>query len=267
MRIVRRIFGNIDTHEKKILIEGALAAKKENGYFNHDLFEDSQEYKNIKKLVNYLGLQDDLIGTDFTNEEIEKSDFLVFKGAWANGYPQPETNRRELWGNTFANNCFECGIHVDQIAPWQIKQPKLGSHRLFMLNWVNDVLFADKELYQSFFKSILIEKKEVILYKKNTTIQSVVQLDIPTAMFKLELNNLNFSTCPVCSRIKYTPTVSGFYTSPKENNLTIVRTQEFFGTGHAAFNKIIVSNEIMQQLIKRKLAKIHQFIPFVRASV
>ena len=51
MKIIRRLFGNIDSAEKKVLIEDTLKIKLDSGYFNHDLDEKSEEYMRIKDLV------------------------------------------------------------------------------------------------------------------------------------------------------------------------------------------------------------------------
>lgn len=145
MKVIRRIFGNIDSNEKKMLIEHAFGCKMDRGYFNHDLDEKSEEYNRTKKLVYMLDLQDVVIGSEFTKEEIEQAEVLVFGGAWTSGYPQP-LDPISVFGNTYIDSCSECGIHGEQKAPFQLMKPKLGKHKLMQLNWVFDELFSERIL-------------------------------------------------------------------------------------------------------------------------
>jgi len=260
MKIIRRIFGNIDNRTKKTRIENALGIKLDDGYFNHDLDEKSEEYSKIEKLVHDLNLQDDVIGTEFTKKEIEEARTLVFRGVWATGYPQPE-DPKEVIRNTYANSCPECGIHDDQKAPFQMKEPNLGKHKMMNLNWINDEIFAEHDLYDRFFKDFGIGMREAILFKKNIPVKTVVQLNIPKAEFTFDMKGIDFSICPICDRKKYFPVVNGFFPAPTNLNFHIIKTQEYFGSGYSAFNKIMVSNEIMTKMIENKLAKYYHFIP------
>lgn len=259
MRIIRKIFGKIENCDQQHLIENALKIKMEPGYFNERVYEDSEEYDSIQKLEYLLNLQDNIVGTEFTDREIEESEFLVFIGNWQTGYPQPDGNRP--LSTVYKNFCLECGVHDEQIAPFQIKQLKLGKHRMFLLNWVFDQLFMDREFYEHFFKKLGLKYKDVILYKKNKFVESIVQLDIPDAPFEWKPDHLPSSICPVCNRIKYWPVIIGYYPRPQVDNLTILASKEFFGDGGAANHNILVSNKIMKELIKEKVAKIYQFIP------
>ena len=103
--------------------------------------------------------------------------------------------------------------------------------------------------------------REVVLYRKNVNSKTIVQLIIPKAQFAIDLLGLDFSICPICKEKKYSPTVIGFFPALPDLNFSILKTQEYFGSGHSAFNRIIVSNEIMNEMVKNKLAKQYNFIP------
>jgi len=260
MKVIRRIFRNIDSNEKKMLIEHAFGCKMDRGYFNHDLDEKSEEYNRTKKLVHLLDLQDAIIGSEFTKEEIEQAEVLVFRGAWTSGYPQP-LDPISVFDNTYIDSCPECGVHGEQKAAFQIKGPKLGKHKLMQLNWVFDELFSESKFYQDFFQDMGLPKQEVLLYKKNLPIETIVQLLIPVATSHLDMGNRESSTCLVCNRLKYSPVDSGFFPAPSSRDFQIVKTLEFFGDGHSAFRRILVSNAFMKRLLKHKAAKHHQFVP------
>ncbi len=260
MKIIRRIRGNIDSKNKKFLIENALKVKLDSGYFHHDLDEKSEEYSNIKKLADSLGLDYSIIGTFFSKLEIEQADILVFKGIGPKGYPQPE-DPIEFDRITYSNNCPECGIHDEQKAPFQMKEPRLGKDKMLQLNWKHDEIFVERNFYESFFKDFGIGMREAMLYKKNIPIKTVIQLNIPKAEFNLDMKGIEFSVCSVCHRIKYLPTINGFFPKPLNTNFDLIKTKEYFGSGHAAFNQILVSKKMMREMVKNKMAKFYNFYP------
>lgn len=75
------------------------------------------------------------------------------------------------------------------------------------------------------------------------------------------MKNLEHSVCPQCGIVKYISANVGFPPVPEGKSISIVSTREFFGSGHSAHNKVLLNNGIMQEMIKRKIAKVHQFTP------
>ena len=87
------------------------------------------------------------------------------------------------------------------------------------------------------------------------------QLVLPELQGGLELSHLSQEVCDECGRIRYSPTFIGFFPLPKQVDFFMTKTKEFFGSGHSAYQKILVTNVAMKELIKHKLAKQHQFAP------
>jgi hypothetical protein len=91
-------------------------------------------------------------------------------------------------------------------------------------------------------------------------LKSVVQLVIPKLQTNLNIKSEG-EICEVCGKTRYSSKISDYFPKPDVNNFDIIKTKEFFGTGHVAFNRILVSNDFMNDLISNKVARIHQFVP------
>ena len=169
-----------------------------------------------------------------------------------NGYPQPEDKfgYREVTYDT-KKYCVECGIGAIQKAPFRIKKsPKLGTKKLFELNWINDEIFVNKKTYESVFQNLGLETWPVMLYKKELIIEDTVQLKIPIIDVPLMLQHQPFEMCKHCGEKKYNPQIKGFFASFKRSvsDLQIFKCREYFGSGGEAFNKIFITQQLLTEL-------------------
>lgn len=229
-------------------------------YFSKDLEEDSYKYKTIEKFVDCYNLHDSIIGTEFSSQEILDSEVLIFRGGRPFAYPQPE--EPAFIKNTYKNSCFNCGVFGEQKNDFVIrKEPALKKHKVMSLNWVFDELFTDTNLYNLYFKQIGLNNRKLKLVKSGTAAEHVVQVIIPSLEKEIEMGGLEFSKCYICSHIKYTPTTIGFFPKPQIVDFNIVKTKEFFGSGHSAHHKILVNHNVMSAMVKQKMAKLYQFVP------
>ena len=260
MVIYRRIFGNIDSDAKKILIEGALKVKLDWGFFNYDVDEQAEKYDSIKRLVASLNLQDDVIGTTFTKGEVEQSDAVVWSGKATKGYPQPE-DPIEVNRSTYRNSCHECGVHDEQYALFKIKNIAIRKNKIFALNWIHDEVFVERAFYDAFFSKLGIDMVEVLNYRNGKTLDNVVQLKIPKSEVEIDMRDREFVVCAICGRKKYSPTTKGFFPMPSYSGFDIIKTKEYFGSGGSAFNQILIFKDLMKSLMSTKLAKYYNFIP------
>jgi len=205
-------------------------------------------------------------GTLYEKEELDKADILVYKGTWANGYPQPECDFGYI-GSTYSKNnyCFSCGTGLWQQQPFRlIKQPKWGNKMLFDLNWIFDEIFVRKDIYKSIFKKFNIEYRDVLLYKKDTVIDDVVQLVIPISEAIINLQSHPFEMCIECNTRKYSPMIKGLFPSLENipRQVHMFKSQEFFGSGASAHQKIFFTQELRSEIKKNKIKS--QFIPVSR---
>jgi hypothetical protein len=158
--------------------------------------------------------------------------------------------------------CYNCGCFGDQKSDFIIKkEPNLKPNTVATLHWVFSELFSEKRLYLEFFKKLGLSMRNLKLKNGTEVAESVVQVLLPQLKSELNMNELEFSTCTVCGRIKYTPSTIGFFPKPETVDFHIIRTREFFGSGHSADHRILLTNDLMKEMIKRKIAKKHQFVP------
>jgi len=258
MIIYRRIFGNVNNLVIKQELEDILRTKVDQGYFSIDLDEASEQYKKMEGFILKNSFYHDVIGTRFTKQEIDTAEVLCFLGAPSFAYPEPQ--EPAYLNATYADVCHKCGIYGDQKADFVIRKDiRLSKNKLASLHWVFGELFCDIDIYDSFFKSKLPFRSLEI--KGGNKSDFIRQFVLPELQRGLELSHLSQEICDECGRIKYSPTIIGFFPLPKQVDFFIAKTKEFFGSGHSAYQKILVSNVAMKELIKHKLAKQHQFAP------
>lgn len=258
MIIYRRVFGNIDDFVKKEELERILRAKVDDGYFSMDLDEKSEEYHRMTGFILKHSFHHEVIGTSFTKQEIETAEVLCFLGAPTFAYPEPQ--EPSYLNATYDSVCGKCGIYGAQKANFVVaKDKQFSKNKLASLHWVFGELFCDVDIYESFFKSKFLSRDLEI--KNGSKSELVKQLVLPELNDNLELSHLSYDICSECGQRKYVPTIVGFFSLPKQRDFFMARTKEFFGSGHSAHQKILVSNSAMKELIKNKLAKQHQFAP------
>lgn len=261
MIIYRRIFGNIDSQIKKEKIEKIFKTTFDWGYFSKDIDQNSIEYANLLPFIKQFNLNDDILGVEFSKQEVLDAEILCFMGAKAFSYPEPQEPM--FLDNAYSDYCKECGTHEIQKRDFEIKkEPKSDSLSLGMLHWVFDELFIGTEVSRSFFlKQLKLLERPVKIYKKSKNADSVVQLVVDELDCDLDMIGVEGICCKVCNKTKYLPTVTGFFSLPQKRNFDLIKTREFFGSGKSASHRILMSNDIMQQMIKLKIANHHQFVP------
>lgn len=259
MKIVHRIYHNWKQDHVKYLSQFNINV--ELGYDKFDI-EEGEVYQKIKATLESWGTTSS-VGTFYTESEIDTSFTLVYDGTWSNGYPQPEsgfgyigtTYKKEAW-------CKSCGIGLVQQEPFRLKkEPVWSNKKLLDLNWIFDEIFVKKEVYESIFKDFSIGCNEVLLFKKETTIQNTVQLEIPTTNVEFNLQNQPYQICNVCGIKKYSPQLKGFFPKLSKQIIGIhcFKSLEYFGSGASAHKKVFMSQELRQAMLKQKIKS--QFIP------
>ncbi len=260
MKVFRRIFGDIDTRDKKESVENVFEKKFDWGYFSQDVDERSDEYDRIAEIALKYGWQDLVIGTIFLKEEILNADVLYFIGAKPFSYPEPGTP--DYLASTYSYYCKLCGVYGEQKADFLVNgRARLGSIGLGSLNWVYDELFSTNPRYEDLFANLGLGSRPVKLYKRNSGAENLVQLVLPMLDCDLDMSGIGSECCEKCGNIKYKPTVNGYFTMPRKMDFQIAKTREFFGSGGNASHRIMMSNEVMQKLIQLKMARYHQFVP------
>ena len=260
MKIIHRIGINPDDKQRQILENlGIQIPKSENPYsgsVTFDLDEDSGEYKKIEPFITLWRLFD-ATGTIFTDAEINSADFLILISPWTNGYPMPD-NDGGYKHTTFNNEnyCKKCGGGLTQKDSFRLKkEPNWGNKKIFSLNWVYDEFFARKDFYEDVLMAYGLEAQPVLLYKKDTVIESTIQLKIPVTNSPLLLDGLSYITCEVCNRKRYDLINRGFFPPFLQNvkTLHLFKSKENFGTGGNTRKYVFISQALRLEFIRNKI--------------
>jgi len=266
MRIVHHIGINPDKKQKKFLIEIGIQVPELNNpvtnFFAFDVYEDSREYERLRKYIIEWQLLD-MIGTEFTDEEINNATMLVTHAQWLNGFPQPEQDFEYL-NKTYdfpPGACKNCRLGKVQKEFFRIhKKPNWGNKKIFHLNWVFDELFVRKDIYEAIFKKYGLAVNPVKLYKKEIIVEDTVQLIIPEVDIPLKLDEFPYETNNVCGHKKFVPYFRGFFPSfDGPIDLPIWKSTEWFGSGGSAFKRIFITQKVRQDLLTYKIKM--DFVP------
>lgn len=196
--------------------------------------------------------------TKFSDAEwnAAKTFCLLSKSHW--GYPQPEDDFAYL-SETYdlREYCSKCGIGARQVRPFRIRKVPLLKRNAMQLNWVFDEFFVSYEVWAEVFKPFGVECWPVVLHSTGSEIGSVVQLRIE---HMVDLTIEQESACSTCGRPKTQLDFKGFAPAPFEMLASICRSTQYFGSGSAAFNRIMISTSLYMQIKKAKLRGL-QFYP------
>jgi len=199
----------------------------------------------------------DLVRTEFTEDELEKSHLLMMRPGWISGYPMSDMDfgyRQMTYDLT--DYCSRCGIGFKQKSPFRMRgEPQWGKRHVLMLNWVFDEFFVRPEVWERVFRKYGVQCMPVLKHKAGQPLETVVQLNIDTyATAPLKMGDAPRETCPTCHRTKFLPHRRGYVPSfTAKQNADIFKTQEYFGSGASAHHEIIVSSAVFREIRKNQL--------------
>lgn len=256
MKVTYVIYNEWSKEQREAL---SLAGISVESGFSRIEVEENEKNRSILGLIDQWGIRKS-VGTLYDKNDFDESELFAFIGVWEYGYPQPEDDfgYMDVTYNLM-NYRKECGIGALQKAPFQIKkQLQWGKKFLFELNWVMDEIFVSREAYEHLFKKYGVDRRPVLLYKKNIELADTFQLDIPFIDVPLDLKDQPSEECKVCGRKRYNPQVKGYYPgfTKAVPPLAIFKSREYFGSGGQAFNRIFISKELFEE-IKKKGIKIN----------
>lgn len=225
--------------------------------------------------------------TEYEKSDIEKAEwFIIETGEYQ--YPQPENDNGYLKATfDLSNYCELCGIGKVQNNPYRLKTlPKQVNNQFWGLHWEFATIFVRQET-----KNIL-EKEDVksirfsqpVLHKQEIEIESFYQLHIDTVLGKgFDNYNTKIITCKVnneenlntdksancCGSKKFHHPMIGGYVFDRtifNNDVDIVQSNEYFGSGGSASKLNIVSKKV-KMLIERNELKGVRFTPIMHERI
>lgn len=200
----------------------------------------------------------DSYDTTFSKEEIFEAEWVRLVNIFEQGYPQPERTwvTRPINYDEF---CKSCGIYKQTKTYRIAREPKLGKNSFMSLVWTGDSLFTTPEVLCVWKENQITgcEPWNVILHKENSPAKSILQVFIPQVTLPGLLANENLShvICHNCGTKKYEYHRYGKMYYKKNSiptGIDIIRTNEWFGAGHLAFQEILISNKLVKVILENK---------------
>ena len=253
---------SFDWKQSQIAILNQYGIKVESGYDSFWL-EENKIYFKLKPYFENWKVSETVI-SKFSSEEENNAKRLILLSPWANGYPMPDLDfgfRRTTYDDS--DFCSNCGVGLIQKEPFKLKaNPNWGSKKkMFSLNWIFDELFVKNIFYEDLFNKYGIAKEKVLLFNEESVINDTVQLIIPITEISLNLEEYYYEICKICSRKRYDLITKGFFPgfNGDVNNLHLLKSKEWFGTGSNARKYIFISAELRQKILDSKMRP--NFIP------
>ena len=199
----------------------------------------------------------DMLGTEFSEEEIAAARWLEISSTFQKGYPQPKEDEMGYLQATYdlTDYCERCGTGKKQKAPFQMKgEPKWGRNGILLLNWVFDELFVLPRMWRQVFERHGIGKRPVINRKGmelETVVQLVIEEEVSIVADDLPVEE---AACPQCGRTRYLPVSRGpFPPLVHEPSAAMAKTREYFGSGAASDKAILASQALVRDLLAEKV--------------
>jgi len=245
------------------------------------LYEDDARWPAVKELALEFKHVDSC-RSSFSPTECRQADWIVVGPCWLWGYPKPDDDNgyMELTYD-LTQYCTTCGIGIIQKAPFRVKsEPGWGTRNILQLNWVFDEYFVRPEIWEAVFKPFGIERYPVLHHRTGKELTTVVQLKIlgelpaplqitgypyeslPASariseilLSMLQVTGSPYQDCPVCHRRKFLPISCGRFPAMTlaPTGHAAVKSQEFFGSGSSANQKVFFSNALYRSCIEHQV--------------
>jgi hypothetical protein len=122
-------------------------------------------------------------------------------------------------------------------------EPKWGRNDILQLNWIFDEFFATPSVWKKVFEPFKIKCRPVT-NRKGVELNSVAQL-VTQENVDVKTDRLDPETCGICRRVKYLwPRRDKFPALTAEPSEHLVKTKQYFGSGAAADNGILISKQL-----------------------
>jgi hypothetical protein len=222
------------------------------GLATWEMDEADPHWPEVKRLLHEFDAMS-LPCTKYDESELQNAAWLTMRSEWHSGYPMPlEDDGFRAATYDLGAYCRECGLGREQKAPFRIKsEPKWGRRSLLQLLLIEDEIFVRAESFEEVFSPLGIPSWPVIHHSSGRVLSTVVQLRVDTiAASALKLDGYPSEKCATCGRTRFEIINRGglpeFRTDPGRG--PIMKTQEYFGTGGAAWREIVVSQSLFDAI-------------------
>ena len=265
MEIIHRVCLSAKQHAKtlkKIQKFGVEIQQTGNGKVvslnTFEISENSPVWKDVSKVLALAEVKTITTRTEFTEEEISGAEWVRVRPGHIWGYPMPDLdgNWKAISFNA-GKECSVCGIGREQIALIQLKsEPKMGKNHFMAINWTFD-LFSRPEVINTMLREGIsgFEEMKVVHHKSMESLKTVRQLkilnELPSGMINDNLTRISLA----CNHVKYLGLSRGTYKFSRDafNEATdLVRSHEWFGSGHQALQLVFASSKFVNLYLENK---------------
>lgn len=204
------------------------------------------------ELLKFLRERDALIYGpvfQYTEEELLTAPYCVYGGGYTAGYPKPDKSYLEKTFDT-SQMCPNC--HQGRVQNNPFRVGKLSKHKLWgYCAWEFDPMFVTDDIYNQVFAPYGIQRRP-LLHASGKVVEGMSQLVIPVTDEPLNLYPYRYEICPECGRKRYLPGESikhPYFPLHKHPLPGIYMTKEVFGQGCQIGHYILVSTDIIRQLL------------------
>ncbi|WP_227288064.1 hypothetical protein [Boseongicola sp. H5] len=264
MKINRRYSLRLERSELKPFVD--LGLIRENDYSDlvkvvgFDLLEDDERIPSVQRLLHGRKYLTHDTAT-FSDDDLKGADHLALGFQWLNGYPQPDDDfGYERITYSPIGFCQGCGIKGPQITPFRLRlPPKWGRRKMFSLNWIFDEMFVETSYYDTRFRPLGLEARDVVHHKSGEILPTVKQIDLPDVDFGFQMDTSKGEICKVCDTPRYHPNVVDYLPSLDRDASAypVFRANTYFGDGFQSFRKIVISSNVFKMLREDKVRALH----------
>jgi len=264
MKIIHRVCisttGNVGVRKK---IEELGIHMKPSGYGRHillnyfDISEDDPRWAKVTQVLSSSAIRSTTTRTVFTEEEIASAEWVRIGPDFVLGYPMPALDGS--WRDTSFNageECSVCGIGRKQTAPIHLKgDPRLGKNDFMAINWTFD-FFARLEVFGVLSERGVegVEPAPAIHDGLLAPIETIKQLKVLEEHSPCIIDDNLVRDQKPCEHVKYNLLTRGKLKFSRDvfNNVPdLVRTHEWFGSGHMAFQLVLASAKFVTIYMER----------------
>jgi hypothetical protein len=231
-----------------------------------EITESDPKWPQVAELV-HAKPGSDFVWTEFTSEEVLAAEWLMVAVARRIGEAEPQKDGG--WERiTLNEGCPECGVGATQKAPYRIRaEPRLGK-RAFASLYNGWPLLCIPQVLGELKKAEIrgYEPWPVLLHRAGAPSQRIQQAFVtataspPTlAERAAETEYFSSEVCPVCRQVRYTRYNRGMMPvrrSALRLDIDLQLTHEWFGSGRAAHQEILVSARVVRLIAERSWAGI-----------
>ena len=214
--------------------------------------EDHENFQDIALLMRSIDAVD-IPETEFDSADFASAKWLAMSPGWHASYPEPASGRFGYLEATYggSHKCVECGAGLKQSSSFVMKStPKWVRRSICQLYWVRDEFFVTDSLAGFLGDAYGIETAKVI-NRRGEILNDVHQIVVRDEV-AINPANLEFSVCATCGTKRFSNQLAGMFPEVLTDcSAPIAKTEAYFGTGAAAWKRIVISKRLHASLVER----------------